>query len=129
MAYTILIVDDSETARAALAKALSIAQTPVREFYQAADGQAALALLEDKQVDIVFLNLSMPGMNGLDMLNRMKERGLLDTVPVVVVSADGSETRITELAELGIRGHVRKPYTPERLKARVDKLLGAMHEQ
>lgn len=127
MAYSILIVDDSETARAALAKALTIARIPAQEIRQAADGQAALSLLEDKPADIVFMNLTMPGMNGVEMLQRMQESGLLDTVPVVVVSADGSETRITELAELGIRGHVRKPYTPERLKAVVDKLLGGVH--
>ncbi len=128
MAYTILIVDDSETARAVLAKALTVARVPVREFRQAAEGQAALALLEDKQVDIVFMNVTMPGMNGVALLEHMRERGLLDAVPVVLVSAEGSQTRITELAQLGLRAQVRKPYVPEQLKAVVDKLLGGPHE-
>jgi two-component system chemotaxis response regulator CheY len=54
----------------------------------------------------------------------MAADGLLRTVPVVVVSTEGSETRIQELRRQGIRGYVRKPFTPEEIKAVVENVLG-----
>ena len=65
----------------------------------------------------------MPEMNGMEMVHQMAQDGLLQSVPVVVVSTEGSEHRIAELREQGIRGYVRKPFTPEELKEVVENAL------
>ena len=91
--YNILIVDDSATIRAVIKKTLQIAEVPTAEVWEAANGQEALEVMRDEWVDIVFADINMPVMNGLVMVERMEEEGLLETVPVVIVSTEGSKQR------------------------------------
>ena len=123
MAYNILVVDDSATVRAVIAKTLEIAGIPVNELYQAANGQEALDLLAEKWVDLVFADINMPVMNGIEMVERMSADGLLKTVPVIIVSTEGSSTRIEQLLGKGVSAYIRKPFTPEMLREAVDKLV------
>ena len=125
MAYNILIVDDSETIRAVIAKTLEIAEIPVSELWEAANGQEALEFLGDKWIDLVFVDINMPVMNGVELIERMEADGLLSTMPVIIVSTEGSDTRINELTAKGVRAYIRKPFTPEILKEVVNQTLEA----
>ena len=125
MGYNILIVDDSITVRAMIAKALKLSQLPLSEIYQAGNGQEALEALKANWTDLVLTDINMPVMNGLELVRQMAADELLRTVPVVVVSTEGSQARIDELKSHGIRGYLRKPFTPEALKAEVENILGA----
>ena len=127
MAYNILIVDDSTTIRAVIAKTLRIAEIPLGELSEAANGQEALEVLKNKWVDLIFLDINMPVMSGVEMIEHLEADGLLSTVPVIVVSTEGSSTRIEELSSKGVRAYMKKPFTPEALKQVVEEILEANH--
>lgn len=123
MAYNILIVDDSETVRAVLKKTLKLAEVPIAELYTAANGRDALAVLNENWVDLVITDLNMPEMDGFELVGRMQQEPLLKTIPVIVVTTEGSEQRIEKLREQGIKGYVRKPFKPEDIRAVVDEVM------
>jgi two-component system, chemotaxis family, chemotaxis protein CheY len=123
MAYNILIVDDSETIRAVIAKTLRIAEIPVGELWNAGNGQEALEILRREWVDLVFADINMPVMNGIEMIEQMDREGMLKTVPVVIVSTEGSRTRIEELTAKGVKAYLRKPFAPEALREMVEQVL------
>lgn len=123
MAYNILLVDDSETVRAIITKTLALAGVETKAIFHAANGQEALDLLAREWVDLVFADINMPVMNGVEMINKMHEDGLLKTIPVIIVSTEGSRTRIDELKAKGVRAYIRKPFTPEVIRKIVDEVM------
>jgi len=128
VAYNILVVDDSVTVRAVIAKTLDIAGVPVNELYQASNGQEALDLLAEHWVDLVFADINMPVMNGIELVERMSSEGLLDTIPVVIVSTEGSATRIEQLLNKGVSAYIRKPFAPEMLREVVDQVMESKND-
>lgn len=124
MAYNILIVDDSLTTRRVIAKTLELAGVPVGDLYQAANGREALEVLRDHWVDVVFSDLNMPEMGGLELIDRMAADRTLSTIPVVVISTEGSSERVEELKRKGIRAYIRKPFQPEQVRDVVREVLG-----
>ncbi|MEN6624721.1 MAG: response regulator [Candidatus Sumerlaeia bacterium] len=125
MAFNFLIVDDSETVRAVIAKTLQVAGLPIHELYQAANGKEALAVLEDNWVDLIFTDINMPVMGGIELIEKLCEDGMLKTIPVVIVSTEGSQTRIEQLKTKGVIAYIRKPFQPELIRKVVDDILGA----
>ena len=123
MSYNILIVDDSETVRAVIAKTLELAGVPVAELSQAANGREALDILEKKWVDLIFADINMPVMSGIEMIEKMSDDGLLKTIPVIVVSTEGSATRIEQFKAKGVKAYLRKPFMPEQLREIVETVL------
>ncbi len=123
MAFNILVVDDSETVRAVIARTLEMAAVPVRSLREASNGEEALAILQKEWIDIVFSDINMPVMTGVEMISRMQEDELLSTIPVIVVSTEGSKTRMEELMNKGVHAYIRKPFTPEKVKEIIDELL------
>jgi two-component system chemotaxis response regulator CheY len=124
MALNVLVVDDSETVRAIIARTLRLAEVPVGELYQASDGKQALEILHNNWVDLVFADINMPVMNGVELVERMSADGLLKTVPVIIVSTEGSAARIEQLKAKGVSAYVRKPFTPEILREAVRATTG-----
>lgn len=124
MAYNVLIVDDSETMRAVITKTIRMTGLPLHQLHAAENGKAALEILEKNWIDIVFADINMPVMSGIEMVDKMKETGQIRATPVVIVSTEGSQTRIEELIAKGVRAFVRKPITPELFKELVEKILG-----
>jgi len=127
MSYNVLVVDDSTTVRDVIRRTLEMAGVPVSTLYQAANGQEALEVLRSNWVDLVFADINMPVMTGIEMVEKMSEDGLLKTVPVVVVSTDGSTSRIEQLKAKGVSAYVRKPFTPEMIRQVVDEVMGESH--
>ncbi|MCD6120020.1 response regulator [bacterium] len=124
MALNILVVDDSSTVRAVIRKTLKLAEIPVGQLYEAANGKEALDILADNWIDLIFADINMPVMGGVEMIDKMSEDGLLKSVPVVIVSTEGSKTRMEQLKQKGVSAYLRKPFTPELLKNVVDDILG-----
>jgi two-component system chemotaxis response regulator CheY len=120
----VLIVDDSETIRAVITKTLKMTGLPLGEIHQAENGKVALAILDTAWIDIVFADINMPVMGGIEMVEAMVKSGQIKTTPVVIVSTEGSHTRIEELVSKGVRAFIRKPISPEVLKNTVDSILG-----
>lgn len=124
MAYNVLIVDDSSTVRSVIEKTLHVAGVDLGNVYLAANGKEALELLQSNWVDIVFADINMPVMTGIEMIDKMDADGILSSIPVVIISTEGSSTRIEELKKKGIRGYIRKPFSPEKVKKAFLEILG-----
>ena len=123
MSYNILIVDDSMTARLFISKALQLSGADIGLAIQAKNGLEALEMLRKEWIDLVFADINMPEMNGIEMVKSMSKDGLMKTVPVAIISTERSETRISELKAAGVRVFLNKPVTPEILKRVVETLL------
>ena len=124
MAFNILIVDDSSTTRMMISRSLQLARVPVGTLTEAADGEAALALLQESWVDVVIADINMPVMNGIEMMQRMKADEELKSIPIIVISTEGSSERIESLQALGVSAYVRKPFTPEAVRDTFRKVMG-----
>ncbi len=124
MALNILLVDDSATVRAVISKALKLAEVDINELHQAGHGGEAMEILESQWIDLIFCDISMPVMDGEEFVTAMNEKGMIDTIPVVIVSSAGSEPRVARLKEKGVRAYIQKPFTPERIREVVDQVMG-----
>jgi class 3 adenylate cyclase len=85
----------------------------------AADGRMALDILADEPIDLMLLDMMMPGMGGVEVLERMGELGLISRVPVLVISADDNMDTVTRCLQLGADDYLTKPFRPAILEARV----------
>jgi two-component system chemotaxis response regulator CheY len=124
MAYNILVVDDSSLVRKVLRKTLSMTSVDVASFHEAENGKVGLEILKSNWVDLIFLDINMPVMNGIEFMQALHQDQVLKTIPVVVVSTEGSKERKEELEKLGIRAYLRKPATPEGLVETIESILG-----
>jgi two-component system chemotaxis response regulator CheY len=122
MALNVLIVDDSAVMRTMVLKVLKMSGVPLGEVYEAADGKQGLDTLDRNWVDLVIVDINMPVMTGVEMIERIRANPTFADLPIVVVSTEGSENRIGRLAEQGV-AFVHKPFTPEILKDAVTKLV------
>ena len=114
----ILVVDDDENNRDVLARTLAKKGYTV---VQAADGADALRVLsEDREIEVVLLDILMPGMNGWEALQRIKADEALKSTPVIMISGLGETDAVVRCLELGADDFVQKPFVPTILKARVN---------
>ena len=125
MSYNILIVDDSVIVRRMVKKTLNMTGVDVGTVHEAENGKEALQIMSDEWIDIVFADLHMPEMTGIEMVDKMADDNLLETIPVVIVSSDHSQKRIDELKQRGIRAYLKKPFKPEGVRDVIDEVLGA----
>lgn len=124
MALSILIVDDSKVMRSVIRRILDMCSMDINELYEASNGKEALDILGKNLIDLILADLNMPVMDGVEMIERMKDDGLLKTIPVIVVSTDGNEARIEELKSKGVRAFIRKPFTPEIIVSVISDVTG-----
>jgi two-component system chemotaxis response regulator CheY len=86
MAYSIMIVDDSETIRAVLERSLVMTKLPIDKVEQAINGKDAVEKLRDCWIDIVFTDLHMPEMDGVGLIDAITTNPEYCDIPVVVIS-------------------------------------------
>jgi two-component system chemotaxis response regulator CheY len=129
MALNVLIVDDSGVMRAMIKKTLQMTDIDFGNILEAKDGRQGLDMLKSQWMDLVLADINMPVMNGEEMINQMKDDLALKDVPVVVISTEGSETRIERLKGKGVK-FIRKPFTPEIISEVINELfnIGAGNE-
>jgi diguanylate cyclase (GGDEF)-like protein len=114
--YNILAVDDAKDTLMLLEFDLA------EEGYQvftAESGELALAVLEEQAIDLILLDMYMPGISGLAMLQKLKSYSVLSNIPVIMLSASDDEDQIVAALELGADDYVTKPYIPKVLLARI----------
>ena len=128
MGNDVLIVDDSATIRAMVKKIIGMIGLDVGEVYEAANGIEALAQLFDHDVAVLLVDINMPTMNGIQLLERMKQNDRLKDIPIVIASTEGSQKRIKQLRKLGVAGYVRKPFKSEKWRDQLIPLLGVTQD-
>jgi DNA-binding response OmpR family regulator len=119
----VMVVDDDVTVREVVVTYLRAAGHDVGE---AADGEAALTELREQLADLLVLDLMLPGIDGLEVCQRLRARG--DDVPVIMLTALGSETDRVVGLERGADDYVTKPFSPRELVLRVDSVLRRVGE-
>lgn len=124
MAFNVLIVDDSSSMRAVIKRTIKVSGFNVGEYFEAGDGREALEILSNKWVDLVLSDINMPNMNGLELIAEMKKNELLSSIPVVLVTTEGSEKKIEESIRLGASKYIKKPFFPEDIKNMLRSLMG-----
>jgi len=117
----VLIVDDSKLLHRMFE--MMLRQYPLVHAY---DGKEALErLAENDDVDLVLLDLNMPRMNGLELLEAMKGDARFKRIPVVLVTTEGSEEQTQRGLDAGAAAYVKKPFRNEELIAVVQRLTGS----
>lgn len=125
MAYNILIIDDSALTRTVMERTVRMCGVEINEIRTAAHGKDALTTLESFWPDLVFCDINMPVMDGLQFVQALQASDEWRDLPVVIVSTEGSETRMEELRRSGVQGYIRKPFAPEEVSAMIQQVLGA----
>ncbi len=115
MHYNVLIVDDMPVNRKLMKKVLKNSVEEVN-FYEAEDGYQALEMLEKKEIDLIILDLMMPGKDGYQVLREIKGQEHLKDIPVIVNSAVDDMASIKETLTLGAIDYFTKPITPDQMK-------------
>ncbi|HLP01867.1 MAG TPA: response regulator [Opitutaceae bacterium] len=114
----ILTIDDSKTIRMIIQRAFKEYDCTVLE---AANGDDGLKAAAEHKPDIIILDITMPHMDGIQMLTHLRERG--DQTPVVMLTAEGGATSVQRAQGLGIAEYIAKPFQNEALVEKVSKVL------
>lgn len=112
----VLIVDDEKEIRELIVDGIS---ERARRVYEASNGQDALALIEQNDIDIIFSDVRMPEMGGIELLKELRDRGY-DTV-FVLVTAFSDKAVATSALQLGAYDIIEKPFKMEELVATFDR--------
>jgi two-component system KDP operon response regulator KdpE len=110
----VLVIDDEPAIRRFLRTSLTAQNHAVLE---AEDGETGLAMLQRNTIDVLVLDLGLPGMGGLDVLKTLRESG--SSVPVIVLSSRADETGKVAALDMGADDYVTKPFGMDELLARI----------
>lgn len=116
MGYRIYAVDDEQALRDLYAMALGMSGMECETF---ADGQALFAALASQNPDLILLDIMLPGMSGLEILERLKSSPAYQNIPVIIVSAKGSEMDKVTGLNSGADDYLEKPFGVMELTARI----------
>ncbi|MCL4864333.1 MAG: type II/IV secretion system protein [Gemmatimonadales bacterium] len=114
---TVLLVDDEESLRMVMKDLLERDGWTVQE---AADGMEALAAVDQHAPDIILLDLNLPGLDGYEVLDRLRSRDSTRGVPIIVLTAKGDEDNEVRVLEAGADDFLTKPFRARALSARLD---------
>lgn len=123
MALDVLIVDDSAAIRKILQRVLLQADVPVGKVFEAGDGVEALKVLQGQSVGLILSDINMPNMDGLQFLRRVRANQVWKSVPVVMITTEGSQNKVLEAVQLGASGYVKKPFTADQIKEKLTGLI------
>lgn len=119
--HTILVVDDSAVMRSLLVSTLELLGD--LQFVQAQNGFEALRALPRDKVDLVLTDINMPDINGLELLNFIRNNPVYKELPVIIISTEGSRKDIEKGLALGANEYLVKPFKPEQLLEVVKRYL------
>lgn len=114
----VLIVDDSSVMRKIVARGLRQAGFKIDDIAEASDGQEALTMINSNNYQLILSDWNMPNMDGLTFVKELRKS---DDTPVVMITTEGGEAKVAEAMQNGANGHIKKPFTPDDLKAALAK--------
>jgi two-component system, cell cycle response regulator len=120
MPTKILSVDDSRTIRLIVAKAF---RTFDCQICEACNGEEGLAVAAREKPDLIFLDVTMPVMDGVTMLTRLKEDPELKPIPVIMLTAESGRDNVLHIARLGVRDYLVKPFKEEQLLEKAGRIV------
>ena len=117
----ILIVDDFSTMRRIIKNLLR--DLGYNNTSEADDGNTGLPMLQSGNFDFLVTDWNMPGMTGLDLLRAVRADARLNSLPVLMVTAEAKKEQIVMAAQAGVNGYIVKPFTAQTLKEKIDKIF------
>lgn len=124
MEKKILIVDDEAHIRMLIGQTLEELEDEGVEFLSADNGQSALEIIQSEKPDLVFLDVMMPKMNGMDVCSKVKKELGLSDVFIILLTAKGQELDRQRGQEVGADVYLTKPFDPEVLLSKAKEVLG-----
>jgi DNA-binding response OmpR family regulator len=124
MEQKILIVDDEAHIRMLIEQTLEELEDEGVEFLTADNGELALAIIQEEQPQLVFLDVMMPKMNGMEVCRRVKKELGLDNVHIVLLTAKGQEADKQKGLDGGADVYMTKPFDPEAILTKAREVLG-----
>ena len=124
MSQKILIVDDEAHIRMLIEQTLEELEDEGVEFLTAENGEAALAIISEEKPQLVFLDVMMPKMNGMEVCRKVKKELALDDVYIVLLTAKGQELDRQKGLEVGADVYMTKPFNPETILSKARSVLG-----
>ena len=120
MPVKILTVDDSRTIRMIVTRSFRAYDCTI---FEAANGEEGLAVAAKEKPDLVILDVTMPIMDGVTMLGKLKEDPALKTIPVIMLTAEAGHENVLQIARIGIRDYLVKPFKEDQLIEKVGRIL------
>ena len=117
----VLVVDDFATMRKILRNVLK--QIGFDDIAEAEDGAAALQILKQEKVGLVVTDWNMPNMTGLELLKKIRKDPGGESVPVLMVTAEGLKENVLEAVKAGVSNYVVKPFTAEVLQEKIETIF------
>jgi two-component system chemotaxis response regulator CheY len=116
MAAKVLIIDDSNTMRKIVQRSLRQAGFEFEKILEAGDGQEALGVLENEDVDFILSDINMPNRDGIELLRQKRENDAIKDIPVVMITTEAGNDILGEAKSLGAKGSIKKPFTPDQVQ-------------
>ena len=113
MSQKILIVDDEAHIRMLIEQTLEELEDDGVEFFTAGNGEIALDIIQEEKPNLVFLDVMMPKMNGMEVCRRVKKELNLNDVYIILLTAKGQELDRLKGQEVGADIYMTKPFDPE----------------
>ncbi|MGI8583256.1 MAG: response regulator transcription factor [Chitinophagaceae bacterium] len=123
MGKKLLIVDDESHIRMLLEQTLEDLEDEGVEFFTAENGEEALEIIKTEKPELVFLDVMMPKMNGMEVCRKVKKELLLTGVFIVLLTAKGQELDRLKGQEVGADVYMTKPFDPEVILAKAKEVL------
>lgn len=120
MRYKVLTVDDSKTVRIIVKKAFKLFDV---EIFEAANGVEGLAVAAKETPDMILLDVTMPVMDGVEMLTKLKSDPALKAIPVVMLTAEGGRDNVLKIAKIGVRDYLVKPFKEDVLIEKCSRVI------
>lgn len=120
MRYKVLTVDDSKTVRIIVRKAFKPYDCDILE---AGNGVEGLAVAAKGSPDLILLDVTMPVMDGVEMLTRIKSDAQLKGIPVIMLTAEGGRDNVLKIAKIGVRDYLVKPFKEEVLIEKAGRII------
>jgi len=120
MALKILTVDDSRAVRIIVKKAFKSYDCEISEAANGVEGLAAAAKVNP---DLILLDVTMPVMDGVEMLTKLKAEAMLKNIPVIMLTAEAGRDNVLKIAKIGIRDYVVKPFKEDQLIEKVGRVI------
>ncbi len=120
---SVLIVDDSSVMRKIVERSLRQAGIEISQVFEAGNGVEALAVLNERPVNLVLCDINMPAMDGLEFVKQLPGVPNAKGVPVVMITTEGSEGHVVQALSAGARGYIRKPFTADQVKEHILPVL------
>lgn len=120
MTMKVLSVDDSKTIRLIVKRSFAPYDCIVCE---ATNGEEGLAAAASEKPDLIILDITMPVMDGVTMLIKLKENPELKSIPVIMLTAESGRENVAHIAKLGVRDYLVKPFKDEHLIEKVKRVI------